>query len=280
MNKKGKIFGAIGWILALALTGGTFYFYKAFDPFQSAKYPMPVSFTQTGSFLGGYIGGDEGAQSDYDAIKSLVSQAKSLCTGSNSGELTSYTLRYTSNSIYDIEEDEVLQSESVSTIEWLFAVDENYTYVKMTESGYQGSDAMDSTLTEEVIYDKSANKYYVNASGAEDRIENVADIYFGAGDWQQESSLSSLGLLFDTLFEVALDDLTEGEGKFTREMLAGAYHYSDAEEGFEEYFTVGFLPVIYSGFKNGLQMNYTLRFSGINTTSVQLPAAEIFKGAN
>ena len=274
MKKKGRISGTIGFILALALVGGTVVYSTMFDGNAASKASKPFG-DATGSVITGFTGGN-----GYDETKTLVSDT---ILGANQ-KYKSYTVDFSISSQFTVETDGktvVTASSESGTIYF----DGKYSYVKVDVSAcVDGVVAVNSYA---YVTNVETNETWYR-QGIKPQASTGADLPMDT-EWSKEIwSITDKDVT--PTFATVISGVGEGfcslnNVKFN--FLTGQYEQEQKQSNISVLysFTVGMMPKIYycstiekaNGVTQYGTASVTLAYSNLNNTTVVVPSA--VKGA-
>lgn len=270
MKKKGRVSGTIGFILAVALVGGTVVYSSMFDVFAAGKSSKPFG-DATGSVITGFTGGD-----GFSETKTLVNDT--IVQGSGE-KYKSYTLDFDISNQYTTE----ANGKTVVTVyneSGTYYYDGAYAYAKVDVSLYtEGKVQVNSYAYIQNV--ENGEVWY--RQGTDPQTSTGADLPVGVEwsktPWATEGEVgftfleivSGVGEGFCALNNVKFNFLT---GQYEQEIKAANVSalYS---------FTVGVMPKIYycstiekaAGVTQYGTANVTLTYSNLNNTTVVVPSA-------
>ena len=267
MSKKGRVGGTIGFILALALVGGTIAYSTMFDPYAAAKTKKPVG-EATGNVISAYS-----SQEGFEKTKQLVNDTMGtwFAPVQANAVYKSYTLDF---SIYGETTLTVEGETTVETMETKGSIysDENYTFIKVNSSQITAGKVQ--YTYEELFYVKSNNATFERTLSYAQNPQDTSIIK--DVEWEQQTTASSdvelLGVIIGGLFQSA--DFWEFN------VITGQFELKDEySDDVQASFTVGFSPrilltntekeddvgpaVVYS--------SYAFHYSNLNNTVVNVP---------
>lgn len=276
MKKKGRVCGTIGFLLAVALVGGTVVYSSMFDAHAAAKAQKPIG-TATGNFVNA-ITKKEG----YDETKKFVTESVTLIESKGTGTYTSYSSKFSLRYESKIKEGgaDIL---SVTELSGVLYTDDAYTYITAEATIY--TDRETEYERADVVYDKNNGDLWVMAPVSYP--QNGTDTsYFKDVKWEKEESASLDDLGISEVFEL-IASAFESTAEVKFDYLSGAFSFETVAEGATDKctFTVGYSPritrvttVSVSG--SYMYVNATIDYSDLNNTAVNLPKTLVaVKGA-
>lgn len=279
MKKKGRICGAIGLILSLALAGGTVVYGTMFHGNTVGKAEKPFGGASTGNVFDGWSGSIKG----FDETKKLVDESDALVNGkaAENAKYKSFSLSVVSGTTITAKTGEkynVLQIQE----EYQIYTDKNYTYVKSLMRTTQGRTA--TVEAQEYALNKSANAWFVRTNSSE-LTETPDDILLSDKmKWERISSAGSpLYAVFPALSQ-AFTAVNESNSLYidaTGESFFDISSVLAEKETGTCRFTVGACPTIRyftELSKKDSPDSYgttsaTFRYSNLNNTEVNIPAS-------
>ena len=276
MKKKGRICGAIGLILSLALAGGTVVYGTMFHGNTVGKAEKPFGSASTGTVFDGWI-----HQTGFDETKALIDESGALVNGTaaENAKYKSFSLSYASSSTVTQKTGEtykVMQAQE----EYEIYTDENYTYVKGSIRTMEGRTA--TVEAQEYALNKSANAWFVRTNSS-NLTETTDD--FLLSDKAKWERMSMTGSELDELFKMLSKVFTAvSDSNPVYIDMTGEYFFDipSEEKGTSTCrFTVGTCPTIryFSELSKKDSpdayetMSATFRYSNLNNTKVDIPAS-------
>lgn len=270
-KKKGRVSGTIGFILALALVGGTVAYSVAFDRYAAAKADKPIG-DSTGNIVSAYT-----KKEGLEKTKTLASDTLGNWFSNTSG------VTYKSFSLdFDMTSDVKTKQENKTTLQNIVYVgsvyaDAMYTYMKLNARTITNENVQAAYT--EFFYRKSDGKCYTRAL---DYAQNPSDTSFVKGvEWTEAdaSAISAITSAFD-LVSTALSDGANWKFNY----VSGQFEWvqtvkqEGAESSLESCFTVGTNPYLSlkqymadSKKENEISSYVSLQYSALNNTVVNVP---------
>lgn len=279
MKKKGRICGAIGLLLSLALAGGTVVYGTMFYDNTVGKAEKPFGGASTGTVLDGWI-----HRTGFDETKALIDESGALVNGtaaenakykslSLSGSY-SYTMTQKTGETYKVTQ---------SSAEYEIYTNENYTYVKSL-TRILNEDSTITTEASEYALNKSAKAWYIRTNSS--NLTETPDDFL-LSDKAKWSKVSAAGSGLDSFFYVlttAFSTVNEanpvyiditGEYSFDCSSLLGGKGSAECR------FTVGTCPAVcyFSELSEKDSPDAygtttaTFKYFNLNNTKVDVPAS-------
>ena len=279
MKKKGRICGTIGFILSLALAGGTVVFGTMFYNNTVGKAEKPFG-ASTGNVIEGFTKGV-----GFEETKLLVDESMGVLDGSKTdGKYTSYSLSFSNVSSWTTKAD---KTETVvnDRLEGVVYTDANYTYVKYTANVV--AERKTEIKAFEYVLDKKTSEIYYRTNNKDSaKTETPEDVLFAdKAKWAKTTGTAEA-------FDVALEQLKSASKMFAKGKEQnkvklnpmGEYFFEGKFAGDEDMttecrFTVGMCPTIrVTGTLNKAKDSagygvgsLVLNYSNLNNTKVELP---------
>ena len=222
MKKKGRICGAIGLILSLALAGGTVVYGTMFHGNAVGKAEKPFGGASTGNIVDNWIN-----QEGFDKTKKLVDESAPLINGEEikDAAYSSFSASYSGSTTSAVKDKNTNRVTSVTIqLEGKIYTDKNYTYLKEVERTMSGREAKVSVY--EYVYRKEENMAFSRTNTASTpQTEAVNDLLLlDKAEWARISSAGTdaqnVVLLFSNLFTA----VREGNECFMN-ILTGEYYF-------------------------------------------------------
>ena len=281
MKKKGRICGAIGLMLSLALAGGTVVYGTMFHGNAVGKAEKPFGGASTGNIVDNWIN-----QEGFDKTKKLVDESAPLINGEEikDAAYSSFSASYSGSTTSAVKDKNTNRVTSVTIqLEGKIYTDKNYTYLKEVERTMSGREAKVSVY--EYVYRKEENMAFSRTNTASTpQTEAVNDLLLlDKAEWARISSAGTdaqnVVLLFSNLFTA----VREGNECFMN-ILTGEYYFDLAplctkgEKGTCT-LTAGTCPTIYYYMETSSKdspdyygsSTMALHYSNLNNTEVNIP---------
>ena len=278
MKKKGRICGAIGLILSLALAGGTVVYGTMFHGNAVGKAEKPFGGASTGNVFDGWLN-----QAGFDETKKLVDESDALVNGTaaENAKYKSFSLSVVAGTTIAEKTGETYKVTQVQG-EYQIYTDKNYTYVKSLMRTTEGRTA--TVVAQEYALNKSANAWFIRTNPSK-LTETPDDILLSdKAKWER---IPLTGAALDGFFAVLSKNFTAvNDSNHPYIDATGEYFFDISSQLAEKEtgmcrFTVGTCPTIrYSTelSKKDSPDRYgttsaTFRYSHLNNTEVNIPAS-------
>lgn len=275
MSKKGRVGGTIGFILALALVGGTVVYSTMFDSNAAAKANKPLG-SSTGNVVSAYAEKKGVTETKKLAAETLAADDwfKAVAEGAT---YRSYSLAF------DFSYDTLATAgkETRMTAEDLDGVlysDKDYSYLKVNLSRVE--DKKVSTSYTEILYVKASGTYWGRAFPY---AQNPNDtLMLGDAEWTTIGDLSGSVLEDTNRYTANLLILLSNDDNWKFNYLTGQFTHEEKEgdNKAECTFTVGYSPRLTltmneskkeGEYKTETSSSYVVNYSNLNNTVVNVP---------
>lgn len=275
MSKKGRVGGTIGFILALALVGGTVVYSTMFDSNAAAKANKPLG-SSTGNVVSAYAE-RKGVEKTRELAMETLMASQWFAASSEGATYQSYSLSFE----YSLGASVTVGEETTMTtgnLEGVVYSDGNYTYLKMNVIGAE--DKKVTTAYMEIFYVKKDGTYWGRALN---HTQNPNDsLMLGDAEWTatDDSVLSELSDL--NAYAVSFLNLLSDDANWKFNYLTGQFAHEEkvGDNKAECTFTVGYSPRLTmtanesskaDGNKAESTLSYVVNYSNLNNTVVNVP---------
>ncbi len=278
MSKKGRVGGTIGFILALALVGGTVAYSAMFDSYAAAKSKKPVG-EATGNVITAYA-----KKEGFDETKKLVEDTFGgwFAAVETGAKYKSFSMDFNISLETTVT---VNKKTAVQSVDYDGSVhsDESYTYLKMNASGVDGENV--SYAYTEMFYVKKSGLLFTRALQYAQNPQDSAmiDEVVWAEATDAATGDGSVLSFVDACF-ATVSVLFQSEAGWEFDYLSGLFKLDqEAKQNGAEYrtsatFTVGFNPrvmlTVYTADEkneNVVSEGISFRYSNLNNTVVNVP---------
>lgn len=275
MSKKGRVGGTIGFILALALVGGTVVYSTMFDANAAAKANKPLG-SSTGNVVSAYAE-KKGVEKTRELAMETLMTNQWFAAPSESAVYQSYSLsfEYSTDILTTAGKETTMTAEDLKGVVYS---DKNYTYLKMNVSSVSEKQA--TAVYTEIFYVKESGTYWGRALPY---AQNPNDtLMLGEAEWTTIDGFSGLGLEATNLYTVSLLTLLSNDANWKFNYLTGQFTYEEkaGDNKAECTFTVGYSPrltlTMNESMKEGeykmeTSSSYVVNYSNLNNTVVNVP---------
>lgn len=276
MKKKGRICGTIGFILSLALAGGTVVYGTMFHDKTVGKAEKSFG-ASTGSVIDGWSKKTTG----FDNTKKLVDESSGIFNGTAAeyGTYKSYTVSFTVLSS-TAQKTGNKEKTTVAYREGVVYSDADYTYLKLTTRTMEGRTV--NVSAGEYVLAKESNVWYMrtNVSTLAETPED--GLLLDKAKW---TATAESGFVDETdAFFLLVSDAFENAVQSASTLYIspfGEQYFNVKKDDTESEcrFTVGTCPTVRYSYTtekpegDGVYGNYSLvlNYSGLNNTNVDLP---------
>lgn len=278
MSKKGRVGGTIGFILSLAIVGGTVAFSAMFNPYASAKSKKPVG-DATGNVVTAYT-----KKEGFTETKKLVEDTfgRWFAPVETGAKYKSFSMDFNISLETTVTADKKTVVQNVDYDGSVYS-DELYTYLKMNASGVDGSTV--SSVYTEMFYSKKSGECFTRALAYAQNPQDSAMI--NEVEWAESTDVATgdssvLDFVDDCFSTVSL--LFQNEAGWEFDYVSGLFKLDEeAKQNGAEYrtsatFTVGFNPrvmlTVYTADdkkENVVSEGISFSYSNLNNTVVNVP---------
>lgn len=284
MKKKGRVSGTIGWILGVALVGGTVAYSAMFDSAAVGKMKSPI-----GASVGSVVGflGDK-SESVGEAKKFVEASGNLITATAKVNGYSSYTLNFTNYASGNISSDQASVIAGGMSKGALY-VNEKYAYLRVDDFMYSSEMQMlpevtipetEMTSSIEYFFDKADAKCYTRQSSAMVGVDSLdKDVA-----WEDSEAIEFIGAVSESIPLEAVSGLLQNDSKIAFDYLSGMFKgtFKDPNDGTTSnlYFKLGMFPTFSytqsgtaseGGAKAKAALSCELSYSAINQTKIDLP---------
>ena len=271
MKKKGRVCGTIGFLLAVALVGGTVVYSSMFDKYSVVKAQKPIG-VATGNIVNA-ITKKEG----YEETKKFVTQAATLVEAKGTETYKSYSSKFSMKQEAKATEGNVTTI-SVTEISGVLYTDDSYTYITTETSLYNDRTATYARI--DAVYEKDTGDVWIMSTPSQYPQNGADTSYFKDAKWEKNTTIA-VSTLGGSAFAVIADAFSAtADVRF--DFLAGVFKFENAAtaDGVTAKdvctFSVGYMPRVtrvltVTSAKAYSYTNVTIDYSNLNNTVVNLP---------